>query len=551
MQINFTYDPGTSLEQILVFETAAKVWESYLQDDVTVNLQVGVTQSSNLPDGVIGGALPGMQANTEYQAFRNGHAQDVTSADDAIAANNLDFGNSFWLRHEHQLGGTNARISGMDYVDTVNLTTANAKALDLAPSEGESLDGYILMSDLEGYAVEWDYDVTRTGPTDSGKLDFLSTALHEIGHALGFVSGVDQPGWVAAVVEESSELFQAARDSDIRSNYVNALDLFRYSDRSGGDIDIGYGSELGEKYFSIDGGNTALANFSSGSDTEAGGDGYQASHWEQQSNALGIMDPTLGLGERSEISALDLQALDVIGWDRTNQDANTTLNLSQFRTEALQGIAERLGKSVSWVGSQPEQAAQQLTKVRVVDIARMAEQSEVYDLSWLNPSGGDSFWLNWGNPNAGQGYWLNWWNQGGGQGWWQTMEELFQQRGLFSRFEELPVAELPQDALDAITGLPPQEAVVATPEPNTAARLPSAPAELFSIHRLDAVGDLGDGTVGLGNEPIVAGIDQGSAGLGQADDLLPNFLGQGLSGLGQDQLQGLGGLMLVGLGDAV
>ena len=421
MKINFTYDPGTSLEQILVFETAAKVWESYLQDDVTVNLQVGVTHASNLPNGVIGGALPGMTTNIQYRDFRESHAHDVTSSDDAIATNNLDGGSGFWLRHEHQLGDTNARISGMDYVETVNLTTANAKALDLVPSDNMTLDGYILMSDLDGYAVEWDYDVTRNAPADSGKLDFLSTALHEIGHALGFVSGVDQPGWVAAVVEEAHQLFDAARASDSRSDYVNALDLFRYSDRSGGDIDIGYGSELGEKYFSIDGGNTALANFSSGSDTTAGGDGYQSSHWKNQSNALGIVDPTLAVGERSEISALDLQAFDVIGWDINNLGANTSINLSQLRTEALQDIAERLGKSVSWVGRRPEQTATRLAEVRVTDIAQMAAQSEIYDLSWLNPSGGDSFWLNWGNPEAGQGYWLNWWNQGGGQGWWQTM----------------------------------------------------------------------------------------------------------------------------------
>lgn len=548
MQINFTYDPGTSLEQILVFETAAKVWESYLQDDVTVNLQVGVTQSSNLPDGVIGGALPGMQANTAYQAFRESHAQDVTSADDAIAADNLDFGNSFWLRHELQLGNTTAGISGMDYVDTVNLTTANAKALDLASSDSPALDGYILMSDLDGYAVEWDYDVTRNAPADSGKLDFLSTALHEIGHALGFVSGVDQPGWVAAVVDKAEDLFSVARSSDVRSDYVNALDLFRYSDRSNGDIDIGYGSELGEKYFSIDGGNTALANFSSGSDTGAGGDGYQASHWERQSNALGIMDPTLGLGERSQISALDLQALDVIGWDTKSQDANATLNLSQLRTEALQSIADRLGQSVSWVGSQPDKAAERLSEVRVVDIARMADQSEVYDLSWLNPSGGDSFWLNWGNPSAGQGYWLNWWNQGGGQGWWQTMEQLFQQRGLFSRFEEFPVAELPQEAVDAITGQPAQQPVGAMPNAGLETQTPSAPAELFSINSVDAFGDLLDGQ---GYDSLGNGIRRGGSGFALGGESSGGLLSQGLAGLGQDQLQGQGGLMLAGLGESL
>jgi hypothetical protein len=44
------------------------------------------------------------------------------------------------------------------------------------------------------------------------------------------------------------------------------------------------------------------------------GDGYQASHWKDDLG-LGIMDPTAAPGERLSISALDIEAMDVVGWN--------------------------------------------------------------------------------------------------------------------------------------------------------------------------------------------------------------------------------------------
>jgi hypothetical protein len=45
------------------------------------------------------------------------------------------------------------------------------------------------------------------------------------------------------------------------------------------------------------------------------GDGRQASHWKDDLG-LGIMDPTANLaGQVNTVSALDLRAFDVMGWD--------------------------------------------------------------------------------------------------------------------------------------------------------------------------------------------------------------------------------------------
>ena len=53
---NFTFQPGTSSEQIIGFEMAGRIWSQYLQDDAAFNVHVLATDS--LPPTIIGGAVP-------------------------------------------------------------------------------------------------------------------------------------------------------------------------------------------------------------------------------------------------------------------------------------------------------------------------------------------------------------------------------------------------------------------------------------------------------------------------------------------------------------
>jgi len=146
-------------------------------------------------------------------------------------------------------------------------------------------------------------------------------AIHEIGHALGFVSGVD----FLDVYGKPNGPGGGLLGYDLNDTSIySALDMFRYSndphDLAPGsgpvlDLSVGTGS-----YFSIDGGQTALFgnSFSTGS---YNGDGHQASHWKDASgpNAcgpqLGIMDPTFCYGQMGDVTALDLAAFDAIGWN--------------------------------------------------------------------------------------------------------------------------------------------------------------------------------------------------------------------------------------------
>ena len=300
-QFDFTYAPGTSAEQIVGFEMAGQIWSSYLDDDVTVRIHVETT--NELPEDVIGAALPGKKEKEDYKKVKKSLTEDAISSDDTQALLNLPSSDKEFsvVVGDRELNKTKE----------FKITNANAKALDLLGDDHSKLDGYILVSDLSGQSTTgWDYDALRSGGNGGGQLDFLSVAMHEVGHVLGFVSGIDDDGWLEVLTKAQQEE-EELDDKDFK--FATPLDLFRYSDNdmAQGKIDLSTG---GDPYFSLDSGATNLANFASGAYTDFGGDGYQASHWKDGSG-VGIMNPILRAGEKKDISSLDLKAMDVIGWD--------------------------------------------------------------------------------------------------------------------------------------------------------------------------------------------------------------------------------------------
>jgi len=157
-------------------------------------------------------------------------------------------------------------------------------------------DGSITFSSAFAAAGLFDYD--RRDGIAAGKIDFLGIAIHEIGHALGFNSGVDVldqlPGYL-----------------DSTYTYVAPLDLYRYSTASTALGIIDWTASTSDKYFSLNNGTTKIASFSTGT---IYGDGSPPSHWKD-ALGLGAMDPTVATGELLNFTNLDLIAFDVIGWN--------------------------------------------------------------------------------------------------------------------------------------------------------------------------------------------------------------------------------------------
>jgi hypothetical protein len=323
MTIQLDFVSGTSASAQTSFTNAANFWGSKFTDTVSLRFTVG---TASLGPGILA-STDSADVTTTYGAVRAAMAADITSANDTAAVARLPNTSSVSLYLNRTANSPNGAGSATPFVDndgdannsSINLTTANAKALGLTVSTGaqtatgclSTCDGYIVF----GNSFTYDYDPTN-GVT-SGAYDFQGLAVHELGHALGFISGVD-------ILDQNSSnnLFY----NDNQFTFVSTLDLFRCSSTAAGvGALVDWTANTSAKSFSLNSNCTnTLGTFSTG---VVWGDGRQASHWKDNLG-LGIMDPTAGTGELLSVSTLDLTAFDVIGWNLAAVPEPITLTLA-------------------------------------------------------------------------------------------------------------------------------------------------------------------------------------------------------------------------------
>ena len=333
------------------FEVARLYWQSVLKDDVTVRLNIGFSALAPNVIAQAGSTTVGLTVQDTYALL----GADVKGALDAQAVANLrpltpsaafpgnlslnavvndfvDPANRVGYQH-----GT-ARFDNDGSINNIVLDVNTSVVKSLGITSG-TIDGVDLATTADAsitFSNQLNFDFDPTDGISDLAFDFIGVAIHEIGHSLGFVSGVDvydivsrDNGPLAELLEDGA--FGPQRNLDDAFRVMSTLDLFRYGENSD---DYGPVRQLdwttgGDKYFSIDGGMSELfgeSNFSTGA---FNGDGSQASHWVDNeylpregrpcsriaSTPIGIMNPTFGFCEAGSVTALDLAAFDAMGWD--------------------------------------------------------------------------------------------------------------------------------------------------------------------------------------------------------------------------------------------
>jgi hypothetical protein len=283
LNINLTFDTDANLMAAGLSATdlanmkaacsyAAKQFTDRYNDPINVNIMVAATPGTN----DFGSSTTSFASVDSYAALRNAFAADSKTADDATT-----------------VGAGGSLPAGADPIATTHgylVTRAQAKALGLRPDDMQK-DGTFNF----GGGHKWTYDPNNRNVP--GSFDFIGVAMHEYSEIMGRNSimgdtlGTGMP------------------------NYV-AFDLFHYTGAGARGLNNGPG-----RFFSFNNGTTLLIAFN---DNSANGGDLQdwAGPAPDPFNAFGPP------GEQDDLTPVDLQTMDVIGYDRVTGTPTVLANIS-------------------------------------------------------------------------------------------------------------------------------------------------------------------------------------------------------------------------------
>jgi hypothetical protein len=283
LNINLTFDTdanlmaaGLTASDITAMKaacsSAAAQFTSRYSDPINVNIKV--TASPGTSD--LGSSRTFFDAVDSYNNLQAAFAGDSKTADDATTV-----GNGGSLR------------AGADPITTphmYNVTRAQAKALGLRPDDMQN-DGTFNF----GGGQAWTYDPNNRKV--AGKFDFIGVAMHEYSEIMGRNSIMADPQFDPGT-----------------PNYC-AYDLFHYTGAGTRGLNSGPG-----RSFSFNNGTSLLIAFNDG------GNGGDLQDWAGPApdsfNAFGPPN------EQDDMTPVDLQVMDVIGYDRGTTASGSAANIS-------------------------------------------------------------------------------------------------------------------------------------------------------------------------------------------------------------------------------
>ena len=359
------YSPGVLMSPkaagiVAGVSAATSTWSGIFRDDITVS--VSVEFDSEATDVDLGpspftfaAALNKFEEHS-YMSVKAALMGDAKSAEDSSAVMTLQPGPYLEaITHDTSLSAgmlgpsvpsPEIRIGSLALATTgpkaeakwnsvLKVTRANSKALGLPVTKDGAYDIRLVLND-ESVPV---FDVDRSDgiSTTPKEFDFQAIATHEIGHGMGFLSGVDDVDY--AGVGGIPPIAAPDNPLDLSDSAIfSVLDLFRTNldtrppliplgqPDTGLVLDWRFGPPSGpfsKPFFTLDAAAIDPASklpFSTGTES---GDGFQASHWADA--PIGVMMPNLDPGIIVDVTALDVLAFNVIGWDLVPEPSSAFL----------------------------------------------------------------------------------------------------------------------------------------------------------------------------------------------------------------------------------
>ncbi|MCP9493491.1 MAG: BACON domain-containing protein [Pyrinomonadaceae bacterium MAG19_C2-C3] len=282
------------------FLRAARTWENLIATPITVIVDVdyGTTRFGEPYDD------PDILGATDSQIFSFRNTSDFSFytflraflLNDASSAAEAALYNLLPLA---ALPVDITNTAGSQTAESIAASSANFRALGIFdPVANPRIEGIDAPS--IGFNSSFSYDFDPSNGIDADKLDFDAVVVHEIGHVLGFNSFVG-----------AKELNTSSRAT------ASVWDFFRF--RSGTTLNS---FTTAPRILSSGGTQTFFAGanesmLSTGRNDGTGGDGNQATHWKDDRLTglyIGIMDPTGSRGDRNQITANDLNAIEAFGY---------------------------------------------------------------------------------------------------------------------------------------------------------------------------------------------------------------------------------------------